>query len=120
MGCGPKTTLESQTVSETRGHFVCVCAWVYMRVQARVPVCMPVVLDPYVCMCIPVCVHRHVRVQACAYVYACVDVRCVCVCMPGSVCTLVPVQVCIVQTAATRRHAGPAFGSQVVAAVGSF
>lgn len=38
----------------------------------------------------------------------------VCVCMPGTVCTLVPVQVCIVQTTTTRGHAGPAFGSQVV------
>lgn len=56
---------------------MCVFAWVYMHVQACVLVCMPVLLDPYVCMCMFVyqCVctymytYRHMYV--CVYVCTC-------------------------------------------------
>ena len=84
--------------------FLCVCLCFWTRMYACV------------CLCIPVCAHPHTYIGMCTCV--CVYVRCVCVCVPGSVCTLVPVRVCIVQTAITRGHTGPAFGSQVV--VGCF
>ena len=60
---------------------MCVFAWVYMRVQACVPVCMPVFLDPYVCMCMfvytGVCTYTYVY----RHVYMCMCVRAVCLCV---------------------------------------
>ena len=65
---------------------MCVFAWVYMRVQACVPVCMPVFLDPYVCMCMfvytGVCTYTYVY----RHVYMCMCVRAVCLCVRAWEC----------------------------------